>query len=269
MQLISEILMDDPLGAVTVVSQDGTPVVAFARGSGPAMLMVHGTAESGSFFKPLASLLESHFSLYLMQRRGRGKSGDSQTHSLAKEAADVVGIVEAIGEPVIVFGHGFGANCALEAAVQAGNIAGLILYEPRVEFPYTEGSIEAMQQLIEDGKREEVVLKFFAESDFSIEELMALREQPGWESRFAYAHTIPRECRAEKDFDPKKFNKLSVRTLLVTGSQSSTAVGNGARVLSQILADAHLEVAEGGGHRAINTDPATVATIVMEFEKET
>ncbi|MGH2772808.1 MAG: alpha/beta fold hydrolase [Actinomycetota bacterium] len=261
--------MDDPLGAVTVVSEDGTPVVAFARGSGPAMLLVHGTAESDSFFKPLAALLESQFSLYLMQRRGRGKSGDSQTHSLQKEAGDVLGLLESIGEPVIVIGHGFGANCALEAAILSDSIAGVVLYEPRVDFPYTEGSIEAMEQLIEDGREEEVVLKFFAESDFTIEELMALREEPTWGNRFAYAHTVPRECRAEKDFDPKKFDKLTVRTLLLSGSRSSSAIANGAHVLSRVLTNARLEVLEGGGHRAISTEPRSVAPTVMAFGKGT
>jgi pimeloyl-ACP methyl ester carboxylesterase len=72
----------------------------------------------------------------------------------------VAAVVEAIGR-AFVFGHSYGANCALEGALLTNDVEGLVLYEPGVEYSYPEGLIERLEELIEQGRNEECVVTAF------------------------------------------------------------------------------------------------------------
>jgi pimeloyl-ACP methyl ester carboxylesterase len=78
----------------------------------------------------LLPLLEKHFTVYVMDRRGRGGSGDSPAYNLMREAEDVIAVTESIGESVSVFGHSHGGLCCLEATLLSEKTDRLILYEP-------------------------------------------------------------------------------------------------------------------------------------------
>jgi pimeloyl-ACP methyl ester carboxylesterase len=67
-----------------------------------------------------------------MDRRGRGGSGDSTEYAIEREFEDVATVVNALDAPILLFGHSFGAVCALEAAMRTDKLAGLVLYEAPV-----------------------------------------------------------------------------------------------------------------------------------------
>ena len=75
--------------------------------------------------------LERQFTVYAMDRRGRGGSGDSADYELRREAEDVAAVIDSIGGCVNVLGHSHGALCALEAALLTAQLRRLILYERR------------------------------------------------------------------------------------------------------------------------------------------
>ena len=108
----------------TTVSRDGTPIAWWRSGVGPDLLLVHGTTADHTRWETMLPLLEPHATVHAMDRRGRGGSGDSPAYSVAAEADDVAAVVEAIGRPVDVFGHSYGALVALEAAWAAAACAG-------------------------------------------------------------------------------------------------------------------------------------------------
>ena len=47
------------------------------RGTGPALVMIHGWAMHGGVFEPLVAHLQSHFTLHLVDLPGHGRSRDS------------------------------------------------------------------------------------------------------------------------------------------------------------------------------------------------
>lgn len=257
-------MIQEASGVVNVVSPDGTPVMAYGGGHGPPLLAVHGTGETSVFWKPLVPYLQDSFTAYAMQRRGRGKSGDSMSYALANEAEDVAALADAIGEPVAVFGHAFGANCALEAAYLTDSIGRLILYEPRVMFPYSDGVIDEMEALVSQGAEEEVLLRYFVESDLSIEDLMMLRDEEDWTIRFDAVRTVPRECRADAVYgiDAERAASLKVPTLLLQGSDSSEALGRGVHELSACVREALVEKVPGNGPAALRSSPEAVTKLL-------
>lgn len=64
-----------------VQSKDGTLIAYSTSGSGPPLVLVHGILGS-SIRWPILPLLERHFTVYAIERRGRGESGDAADYTL-------------------------------------------------------------------------------------------------------------------------------------------------------------------------------------------
>ena len=95
----------------SIQSEDGTPIRYFRRGHGPAILLIHGTAADHSRWAPVLPALQRHFTLYAMDRRGRGGSGDAAAYRMDDEFADVAAVVAVVdGGPVDVVGHSYGGS---------------------------------------------------------------------------------------------------------------------------------------------------------------
>ena len=117
----------DPL---KVVSQDGTPIAVWRSGEGPPLVLIHGAAADHNRWAPVLPALEERFTVFAIDRRGRGRSGDASDYALEREYEDVVAVVEAAGEGVDVLGPSYGGICALEAALLSDRIRELVRYEP-------------------------------------------------------------------------------------------------------------------------------------------
>src|SRR5215471_17537852 len=115
-------------------SKDGTTIAAWRSDVGAPLLLVHGTTADHTVWTPVRVALERHFSVWTLDRRGRGSSGDAAAYALERECEDIAAVIDAIGGAVHVLGHSFGGICALEAALLTPNIGRLILYEPPILF---------------------------------------------------------------------------------------------------------------------------------------
>jgi pimeloyl-ACP methyl ester carboxylesterase len=118
----------------TVTTEGGTPVAYWRSGKGPPLVLVHGTAADHSRWRPVIPALEESFTVYAIDRRGRGGSGDAEDYSVEKEFEDVAAVVDSLGEPVNLLGHSYGGLLALEAALLTRNVRKLVLYDSRIEW---------------------------------------------------------------------------------------------------------------------------------------
>jgi pimeloyl-ACP methyl ester carboxylesterase len=117
-----------------VVSQDGTPIAVWQSGEGPPLVLIHGAAADHNRWAPVLPAFEERFTVFAIDRRGRGRSGDASGYALEREYDDVVAVVESAGEGVSVLGHSYGGICAVEAALLTDRIRKLVLYEPPMGF---------------------------------------------------------------------------------------------------------------------------------------
>jgi pimeloyl-ACP methyl ester carboxylesterase len=260
--------------ALKVASRDGTPLSCRVEGTGSPLLLIHGAGNYSGRWNPIFPLFEQDFSIYALDRRGRGESGDASEYSLEREFEDAVSVVDAIGGPVSVLGHSLGGICALEAALRTKNILKLILYEPPlpVTGPLTpRGTVDRLEALLKAGDREGVLTTVMLEViRMPNKELEFLRNSPAWKERLALAHTLPRELRAVDNyrFDAERFRNLNTPTLLLLGGNSPLMFKASIQALASTLRHNRTVVLEGQQHIAMDTAPKLFAQEVRSFLKE-
>jgi 2-(acetamidomethylene)succinate hydrolase len=84
------------------------------RGTGPAVVLLHGTSASHAVWEPVSIALESSATVISVDQRGHGRSDKPATGYTGPDfAADVVTVLDALGiDRAIVGGHSLGARNA-------------------------------------------------------------------------------------------------------------------------------------------------------------
>ena len=259
----------------TIVSADGTPIAFERTGRGPPLVLVHGGAAASHIdWEPVVPQLAVYFTVYAINRRGRGESGDADTYAVEREFEDVAAVVESISEPVHLLGHSFGAICALEAALLTDNIARLVLYEPALADEEGEIFPEDLLQRIDDrlaaNDMEGALTVILRSVGYSDEEINRLATEELWRVRLEAAPTITRELRALNDyrFDADRFSDLTVPTGLVTGSESPTLFRTSTATLDECLPNSRIVTLPGQTHEAVTAAPDLFVENVTSFLRD-
>ncbi len=250
---------------------DGIDLVHHSLGAGPHLLLLHGTSTDHTTWEPVQSALAEHFQLSILTRRGRCGSGDSSPHVLQREFEDFATPVDALGGPVDIVGHSFGALCALEGALRARSVRRLVLYESPLPgaFAYWPDAVrDRMMPLLNAGQPEQALRAFLeAMLGLSQHEIEALQRLPNWQDRIGYAHTIARELQAlaEYSFDVARLRSIAAPTLLLLGGSSPSLHRTIADKFVTTIPDCRVVELPGQGHLAIRFAPELVAREVLNF----
>jgi pimeloyl-ACP methyl ester carboxylesterase len=255
-----------------VRSADGTSLAVWADGDGPPLVLVHGSLSDHTTFDLLAEALRTSVTTFSMDRRGFGASGDAAGYAIEREFEDVAAVVEAVaartGGPAALWGHSYGAGCAMGGTTLTSNVHHLVLYEPGLGIPYPAGSIEAIEEAVAAGDVETALLAVLVGIvGMTKEEVGSLRSSPRWPTLLAGTPTVPRECRAEDNwvYRPGQFDGITAPTLLLAGSYSPPGLTKATHLAAAAIPNAQTRVLEGHGHLATRTDPAMVATVIRQF----
>ena len=259
-----------------VTTADGVDIGCYVEGSGPPLLMVHGVAIDHSCFDRARPLLAKHFTLYLMDRRGRGLSGDADAWELAREFDDVRAVIDAIPGPVNVFGHSLGGLCVLEAAVRTNNVRRIFLYDPAIPSGprpprLTEVADKLDGILRETGDREKMIETHLLEWTRISPQALARQKADAarWRRRLGWAHTIPREYKGTQIFkaDWSRYGAIDVPIRVMIGEKSHDGLKNSTRKLTETIPGSEMMVFSGAAHYGFTTAPETFATEVVRFFK--
>lgn len=136
-------------------------------------MLVHGATGAHWSFRFLLPALVDRLSVYAVDRRGRGESGDRGDYAIELEFDDVAAGVDSIAEPTGLLGPA--------------------------------EDVERVDGLVSRGAREEALSHALRTFALTPDELEQIRASPTWSERVAAAHTVVREIRAEEDYrlDPR------------------------------------------------------------------
>ncbi|CAN5818124.1 alpha/beta hydrolase [soil metagenome] len=257
---------------LVVQSADGTPIAVWVAGDGPPVVVVHGAMSDHTANFALIDAINDSMTTYSPDRRGRGASGDCPDYAIQREFEDVAAVVDELaarsGGPMAVWGHSYGADCALGGAALTDNIDKLLLYEPGLGIPIPPESIGEVEKMIATGDLETAMQVALIEIvEMTPEEVALLRSSPTWAARLETLPILPRELRAESswNYTPGEFEGIKAPTLIMAGSESPEAQNEAtSRALAE-LPNARLHVLQGHAHIAHRTDPAMVAEVIQGF----
>lgn len=118
----------------------GLPVdLAFRlRGSGPAVVLLHGTSANHAVWEPVGDILANHATVIALDQRGHGRSDKPQQGYTGGDfASDAVAVLDALGiDTAVAAGHSLGGrNAWVAAARYPERVVGAVVvdYTPFVE----------------------------------------------------------------------------------------------------------------------------------------
>ncbi len=281
----------DPRPALGEVrSRDGTTIGYQRFGTGPPAVLLHGAGQSSGNLTRLADALAGEFTVYVPDRRGRGRSGPyGEFHGLSTEIEDLSALLDATGARRL-FGLSAGAVIAIEAALVRPDIAKLALYEPPLTFdgvvhgdwaPRYERQLDAgrpgaaLVTVLRATADRPSVFRWIPERplgvmlDFAIKRTATRPAPPGIMS--------PREMIPTVRYDAQtvnaaagpleRFRVLSCEILLIGGSRSASNLTASLDGLCRVLPGAGRVVIRGAGHTAPDNSrhPGQVAAVLRGF----
>jgi pimeloyl-ACP methyl ester carboxylesterase len=260
----------------TVASGGGVGISVMKTGTGPALLLIHGALLNATLsWTAVLPKLAEHFTVYAMDRRGSAPSGDGEDYSISVEVDDIVGVIEAIGQPVTVLAHSYGALVTLEALDQLKiGVVRLILYEPPLTLaplgPASEKITLDMESALQANDREKIVTVFLRDQiGAPPERLAAFRSSPSWPIVLQISPTLPRESRSVNtpcDL-AGRLAGCGIPTTMLLGSESPARLRESSTFVSKAIPGARLVMLEGQGHSAMMDAPDFFAGKIVELAK--
>ncbi|MGE3148767.1 MAG: alpha/beta fold hydrolase [Pseudorhodoplanes sp.] len=253
----------------SVRSADGTSIAVERTGKGAPLLLVHGTSSSRGRWAPILARLADRQEVITVDRRGRGESGDASAYAIEREFEDIAAIVEDIGGKVDVFGHSYGAICAIGACRMTSHIGRLVLYEPPLGAIAPENTTaDAIDACVQRGDLAGGLTAFLSGIlGLSDEQIAAARALPNWPRRLDVVPTIAREIRVVQgfQFSPAELRNIHRRSLLLVGSDSLLAFKSAIAMLGEVMPEASIATLSGQQHQAIDLAPDLLLDAVQPF----
>jgi len=252
-----------------IPSPTGATVSFDKYGSGPPLVLVHGGfSDHKTNWEFVTPLFEKQLTAYAITRRARGETDATQGHSIEDEGADVVALIESIGEPVFLLGHSYGAQVPLAAAARVpGRVRKLVLYEPPWPRALGKEILARLEELARAGRWDDFAVTFFRDGlSVPVKEMDQLRASELWPPIVADAEATLGNLRSlvRYDFNTERFRGLRVPVMLQVGTESPRGLYV-TDALSAVLPDVRIEELPGQAHEGMTTAPDMYAEAVSRF----
>jgi pimeloyl-ACP methyl ester carboxylesterase len=255
-----------PAPTTAVRSADGTEIAYELHGDGPGVILIDGAMcfrDSGPM-RPLCTQLDEDFTVLVYDRRGRGRSGDTEPYAVERELEDLDALLDALldstgttcGSPALV-GISSGGALALRAASRLGNrIRAVAVYEPPfMPEPLTAAGGEysaALTRALADGDRDTAVELFLRRVGMPEQAVAGTRQSPAWTGMTTIAPTLAYDDAVLGDgrVPSELVASIVVPVLALAGDAGPHMMQHGAREVAECARGGEFDVLPGQRHDA-------------------
>ena len=278
-----------------MTSADGTRLAARRRGSGPAVVLVHGSSGGLDSWDPIAPFLEDRYELWVYARRGYPPSDPCRrSKTYADDVADLRAVIAAAGGTAHVVGGSYGATVALHAAGESDrslapsvrnldlSVRSLALFEPPLfaAGEATAGLLGPYRDLLEAGEIRAAALLFAEKVARAPAPILAALTgaEPADESSDRSAsesgerpaneavgclHDL--EAMTADSLDVGRWSAVSLPTLIMQGGETWAPMPAAMDALATAMPAATRVVLPGQMHFATHTAPELFAAELTKF----
>jgi pimeloyl-ACP methyl ester carboxylesterase len=270
--------------ARTVATPDGASIFVRSGGAGPAVVLIHGYAETSDSWAPLATALAKNYTVIVPDLRGMGRSSrPTGGYDKKTQAADIRAVVTALGhDRTVVVSHDIGIMVAYAYAarypdkverlvVMDAPLPGIAPWDELVRMPAlwhfsvrgpeAERLVRGRERIYLDriwndftgdrGKPDEATRAFYA----------AQFAQPGaMRAGFAQFTALSQDAADNRIFQR---TRLTMPVLAIGGEKSFGATQ--AVVMRNVATDVREAVVPGAGHWLMEESPAATVALVEAF----
>jgi len=257
---------------------DGRKLAYREEGSGPPLILVHGSPGEGSSWRRVVPHLKDRFRTICPDLPGYGGSDhlevDEPAGRMDAMGAVVARLVESMGEPVRLVGHSFGGNIALQAALQVrpDAVGRIVLLEPvyfrALQLTGDDAALGPAATHFEDYARratagEPEVVRLMIDYWFG-EGAFARMPDPvrGYLSASAARNAIDVRSTFLGTSTAADLAALRQPVKIVDGATSQDVVRSIGKALVKLLPNARMEGLAGANHGMLDTHPEAVARLI-------
>lgn len=251
-----------------VLSPDGTSIGYRRIGTGPAIVVCHGSFATADDWASFATELADDHTVYLYDRRGRGTSPRVESHpSVQAEVEDLAAVMTVSGEGAALLGHSFGGGCVLAYAARVGFTGPVIVYEPRhsIDGPVSRGRIPQVEAAMATGGPEAALHTVLTEIiGLPDSDIRSFADSPLWPRMLATIDAFIDEVRLldTLSWTPGDLDRISGPTWLLVGEETRVLDADREGALRSVLPAIEKVAVPGIGHFGYATAPARLADAV-------
>lgn len=249
---------------------DGTTISARTRdGDGPPLVVLPGVMADAATWQPVVDHLTLPGPVIVINRRGRTPSGPlGAGYTVRTEIDDLHHVLDALGEPVHLFGWSYGALIAAETATEREGLRSLTLYEP-VAYPFAPEAVTLLRDALDHGDLDRAVeIVNTTVSGFTAEYVAALREDPVWQVLRPLAAPLADELAAINDHRPglEGYRDIDLPVTLLLGelNEGASPYGTAFAPFARALPQARVVRLPGQGHLAHAQAPRLLAESITD-----
>jgi pimeloyl-ACP methyl ester carboxylesterase len=262
-----------------VSSKDGTVIAYEQTGAGPVIILVSAALVDRDGARLLAKELASSFTVVNYDRRGRGKSTNTDPYAPEREIEDLEALVRSVNQPVFLFGSSSGSVLALDAASRFGSsVVKTFLYEPPFltdssHPPIPDTLAREIAGSVAANQRDEAARLFFEKAmgipPVGVTFMRLL--MPAWKDMTAIVHTAHYDLMilaGTQTGGPLPANRWSQSispVLIAVGAKSEPFFHEGAKALQLLLPATQYLSVPGLDHGAVLMAPKELASAIKNY----
>jgi pimeloyl-ACP methyl ester carboxylesterase len=265
----------------TITSADGTDVRVYDEGTGPPIVMLHPGLDDGTRNKKMAAILARRFRVVRPHRRQYRLDLKAdpllggEPCTVAQEVEDVLAVVRAIGEPVVLYGHSDGAVVALEALAEApSSFAGGVIFEPAAvigpPLGGEDGQVLRRARAALAAGRPGKAMAIFIHGSIGLPRWQAVAAGMAVTAVPKYRRLVPAQLDSLEAMDRlgvrlDAYAKIEVPTVLLGGDRNPAHIAERLDAIERVLPNAERVVMRGRDHGADLKATKQVAQVIEDL----
>lgn len=246
---------------MATVDVRGTPVYFLRGGSGRPLLFVHGSGGDHMLWGHQFQGLKRTYTIAALDLNGHGRSFRRAGDGLKTYTEDVLAIMDAMGEPVVIMGHSLGGAVVLNVALREPRLLrGIGLIGTGAKLRVHPDILSAIERDFETAV--DLILSW-AFSDAPSDDVYQKTRQRMLDNG---RQALLRDFQTCDRFDVReRLGEIDVPALVVCGRQDRLTPVKYAEYLHDRLAHSYLEVIEGAGHNVMLQRPEELNAAIRDF----